>query len=132
MSKLHELCAEYGFCTPETRAELQESGFDFSSCKFGIATKFVPFYASRMNVHETAVKNFGIIAYPQAEDLLKLLPSVLQYHYTIITTTHNVGYYSFMNYNYNDFRISKLGSENKAELLAKLWLQLKKGGVVNG
>lgn len=74
MISLHELCKKSGFCTPETRAELATNGFDFSVCAFGTATKFVPFYASSMSVHEKAIEAFGIIAYPTLEEVLRLLP----------------------------------------------------------
>lgn len=132
MSNLHDICKKSGFCTPETRKELAENGFNFSICAFGIATKFVPFYASSMSIHQKAIEAFGIIAYPTLEEILKLLPHEIDIEGNscfLDISKSDIMYEDTINCrNYMAHR----NTENLCEAACLLWIDLKKGGFLNG
>ena len=134
---LHTTCKEYDFCTPETRAELAANGFDFSVCKFGI-TEFI---AGRVKTG-FIVETKGVIPYPTFTEVLRLLPNEIKpkdrtstYHLGI--TKKEIGFvndidnvYRF-SLNYDRFKVNELNG-NETEAVCLLWLQLKKGGFLNG
>lgn len=132
MSNLHDICKKSGFCTPETRKELAENGFNFSICAFGIATKFVPFYASSMSIHQKAIEAFGIIAYPTLEEILKLLPYEIDIegNSCFLDISKTTLLYEDV-YNEQNYMVVSC-AENLCEAACQLWLKLKKGGFLNG
>lgn len=132
MSKLHDICKEYDFCTPETRAELQANGFDFSVCKFGI-TEFI---AARMQT-DYDVETKGLIPYPTFTEVWRLLPSIWhnKEEYCCILYQTSIDYEGMENElileNKGKDMFVSIGNENICESACQLWLKLKKGGFLN-
>jgi len=126
MSKLHDICKEYDFCTPETRAELEANGFDFSVCKFGI-TEFI---GARMQT-DYDVETKGLIPYPTFTEVWRLLPIVLA------NKRSNINYYKQLNeygVSYEclgSMYIRNAGTYMPCEAACQMWLKLKKGGFLN-
>lgn len=127
MSKLHEICKEYYFCSPETRAELEANGFDFTVCKFGI-TEFV---GARMQMGFDVETN-GAIPYPTFLEVWRALPENIE----IKSLTFSKGLdYDKIYYRSKDgysCQFTILHEISEIESACQLWLKLKKGGFLNG
>ena len=149
MSKLHELCAEYGFCTPETRAELEKNGFNFSVCKFGITTAFTDNIVIRTQ-HESdqIYQAMEVVPYPTFTEVWRMLiPAAKNHKAELVSDSHNGDFFVFskrevlnpeckpgdtLNTRLAYYYQSDVIDENYTDALCGLWLQLKKGGFLNG
>lgn len=130
---LHDICKEYDICTPETMVELEKNGFDFSVCKFGITTALSEKIVIRTaNLPKNMADGLGVVPYPMLHEILKLLPYEIDIEGNNCfldiskTTLLYEDVYNEQNY------MTVCCAENLCEAACQLWLQLKKGGFLNG
>lgn len=126
---LNTTCKEYDLCTPETRAELAANGFDFTVCKFGI-TEFI---AGRMKTGFIVETN-GAIPYPTFTEVWRLLPpKVTAGNGNILDKyilENRIGY-TCDSFNFEVSNKSHVYT-NICDMVCLLWIDLKKGGFLNG